>query len=102
MVINDIRLVLGLDYLEQYDLINIYIRKSKILIQKYLNITDETIDIEALYIDAIIEYVTINYNKRGNEGIKQFSQGSRSGTYGEDLPQSVKVLLPLPSIKMMG
>lgn len=103
-MLEDIKTVLGIDIsdITQDILLNIYVRKSKTLIKKYLNITDETIDIETLYIDAIIEYVAINYNKRGNEGIKQYAQGSRSGTYGDDLPQSVKDLLPVPYLRMMG
>lgn len=96
-VLDDIKIMIG-DVSDS--LINIYIRKSTTLIKNYLNITDETIDISALYEDAIIEFVIINYNKRGNEGIKNYSQGSRSGTYGDDIPQSVKALLPLPAIRM--
>lgn len=81
--------------------INLYIRKATILITNYLNIK-VPIDISVTYPDAIVEYVIICMNKKGNEGIKQFSQGSRSGTYEDSLPPSVKALLPQPYAKMLG
>ena len=59
-------------------------------------------NIATTYPDAIIEYVILCFNKRGNEGIKQFSQGSRSGTYDDNLPQSIKALLPIPYVTMTG
>ena len=93
-------------------LFNIYIRKGVTLIATYLNIpttpistTDpytgvvtivQPINIPITYPDALVEYVIICINKKGNEGIKQGSQGSRSQTYGNDIPDSVKALLPLP------
>lgn len=86
--------------------INVYINRGKTIIRKYLSLRDsdtsDTIDIEATYPDALIEYVVNQYRKRGNEGIKQFSQGSRSGTYESGLSDDVKALLPLPKIRLMG
>lgn len=76
-------------------LIDTYIGKAKTLIKYYLN-CDDTVVIDTTYPDAVMEYVSICLNKHGNEGMKQFTQGSRSGTYGNDLPDSVKALLPLP------
>lgn len=64
--------------------------------------TIESTNIEESYPDAIIEYVIICMNKRGNEGIKQFSEGSISGTYGNELPESVKALLPMPFVTLKG
>lgn len=80
---------------------NIYIRKASTAIIKYLNIDNDT-DVASTYPDAVIQYVVENYNKRGNESLKQFSQGSRSGTFESGLSQEVKDLLPLPFITMMG
>lgn len=98
---------------DQDALLTLYIRKAVTLIQTYLNIptvayTDSTgtviqpIDIQATFPDAIIEYVTICMNKKGNEGLKQFTQGSRSGTYeSSQLPESVIFLLPAPYAKLL-
>lgn len=76
------------------------INKASTLIKYYLK-CDDSVDIPLTYPDAVMEYVKICMNKNGNEGLKQFSQGSRSGTYGNDLPDSVKALLPLPFATLM-
>lgn len=99
-VLTDIQVLTDTSLIEAK--LNIYIRRGTSLIKIYLNNDSYTDDIETLYPDAIIEYVTICINKRGNEGLKQFQQGSRGGTYNNDLPDSVKALLPLPSVKLMG
>ena len=93
-VLNDLNILLGNDDV----VLTLYIRKAVTVINNYL----KTTILETDYEDAIIEFVTIAYNKRGNEGMKQFSQGSLSGTYIDDIPPSVKALLPLPVIVMRG
>jgi len=84
--------------------IDLQIRKGSTLITNYMNVTPTTppADIGATYPDALIEYVVLRYRKRGNEGVTQFAQGSRSGTYGGELSDSVKLLLPMPPIRMRG
>lgn len=97
-VLYDIKIITGST---EDTLLNLYIRKADTLIKNYLRL-DDTVDIENTYTDAVIQYVVENYRQLGNEGIKQFSQGSRSGTYNSGLSEDVKVLLPLPKIKLMG
>jgi len=94
MILDDLNILLGSDDV----VLTLYIRKAVTLINNYLKTTIAEED----YSDAIIEFVTIAYNKRGNEGMKQFSQGSLSGTYIDDIPPSVKSLLPLPKLLMRG
>jgi hypothetical protein len=100
-ILDDVRTVLGIT--DQDALLNIYIRKAVTLITIYLNMkpTTPAIDIPTTYPDAVIEYVTISMNKHGNEGLKQFTQGSRNGTYGNELPESVIALLPAPYAKLL-
>lgn len=98
MVLDEIKILLDADASKE-PILNLYIRKANTLISNYLKVT---VDASGLYPDAVIEYVLLCYRRKGNEGIKQFSQGSRSGTYGNDLPDSVKALLPVPSLKMRG
>ena len=97
--------------------LNLYIRKAVTLITRYLNLATEPvsetdhwtnvitvtqpIDVAETYPDAVCDYVIICVNRQGNEGIKQGSQGSRSQTYGNDLPDSTVALLPLPSAVML-
>lgn len=60
-------------------------------------------NIEATYPDAVIEYVIICLNKKGNEGLKDYKFENTQVTYGDDgLSQSVKDLLPPPFVKMLG
>jgi len=93
-VLSDLNILLG----DNDAVLTLYIRKAVTSINNYL----KTEILETDYEDAIIEFVTIAYNKRGNEGMKQFSQGSLSGTYIDDIPPSVKALLPLPKLLMRG
>lgn len=83
--------------------IQIYINRGITLIRNYLNLkNNNTTDIETTYSDALICYVIEQYRKRGLEGTKQFSQGSRSGTVTDGLSSDVKALLPKPYIRLMG
>ena len=93
-VLSDLNALLG----DNDVVLTLYIRKAVTAISNHL----KTEILETDYEDAIIEFVTIAYNKRGNEGMKQFSQGSLSGTYIDDIPPSVKSLLPLPKLLMRG
>lgn len=101
-VLDDIKTMQGIATLDTSKdaLITLYMRKATTLIVNYMNNT--TIIDAVLYPDAVIEYVIVAMNKRGTEGLKQFSQGSRSGTYEDSLPTSVKALLPAPYVTLLG
>jgi len=106
-VLEDIKVLKNIADTSKDALITLYIRKAGVLITNYLNMKpvvapDISIDISTTYPDAVIDYVIICMNKKGNEGVKQFSQGSRSGTYENSLPDSVKALLPPPFVRMLG
>lgn len=99
-VLDDTKILLGST---EDAVIQIYINRGKTLIRNYLNMKDtDTTDIELTYPDAVICYVIESYRKRGLEGTKQFSQGSRSGTLTDGLSNEVKSLLPKPYIRLMG
>lgn len=83
--------------------INIYIHRATTLIKNYLNLnSNDTTDISSVYPDACIAYVMEQFDRKGNEATKQYSQGSRSGTYENSLSDNVKNLLPVPYVHMMG
>lgn len=108
MLLDDLKTVLGISDVSKEALLNVYIRKGTTLITNYMNappvpVTDPItlqVDVATAYADALIEYVTLCYRKRGNEGVKSFGQGGRSGTYEDGLQESVKALLPSPFIRM--
>ena len=108
MLLDDIKTVLNITDTSKDTLLAVYIRKGTTLITNYMNAPDVPItvpptlpvDVVTAYADAIIEYVVLTYRKKGVEGLKSYSQGSRSGTYEDSLQQSVKSLLPSPFIRM--
>jgi len=102
-VLNDVKILKNITDTNRDNEINIYIRRATTLIGNYLNLdSNNTTDIENTYQDACIAYVMEQLSQKGNEGIKQYSQGSESGTYGSDLSENVKALLPTPYARMMG
>lgn len=96
-VLDDLTILTG----QNENILNIYIRRADTAIINYLNV-DNNFDVETNYPDAVIEYVSECLSKKGNEGVKQFTQGSRQGTYDSGLNDDVKALLPLPFVRMMG
>jgi len=102
-VIDDVKVLKNINDSNRDNEINIYIRRAVTLIENYLNLgSNNTIDVENTYQDACTAYVMEQFNRKGNEAIKQYSQGSESGTYGSDLSDNVKALLPVPYARMMG
>lgn len=103
MVIDDVKELKGWQDNSHDGKINIYIRRAVTLIGNYLNLgSNNGIDIENTYQDACIAYVMEQFDRKGNEATKQYSQGSRSGTYENSLSDNVKNLLPVPYARMMG
>jgi len=96
-VLEDLKTLTG----QSESILNIYIRRADTAIKNYLNVTDN-VKVETTYPDAVIEYVTECLSKKGNESIKQFTQGSRQGIYVDGLTEDVKALLPLPFVRVMG
>jgi len=110
-ILDDIKAILGKESDNSVDnLLNIYIRQGVTRVTAYMNFPDAPItdpvtlpvDVATAYPDVLIEYAVVMCRKKGNEGIKSSSQGSRSVTYESGLPDSVKDLLPSPFIRMMG
>lgn len=98
-VLISVKAVLGIPDISKDNLLNVYISRGSTAINKYMNASAD-VDVPATYPDALVEYVAYCYRRRGNEGIKQFMQGPRSGLFESDgLPQSVKDLLPAPYIQ---
>lgn len=140
VIIDDLKVLLGISDTSQDNVLTIYIRKAVTLISLYLNVpivitvdkykflqpivektiispqdasvtvtddgtntTSQPTNIETTYPDAVIEYATICFNKKGNEGLRDFKFENTAATYDSDgLTKSVKDLLPTPYVKMLG
>lgn len=99
MLLDDIKILLDVDASKE-PVLNLYIRKANTLINKYLN---TTVDVTKVYPDAVIEYVIICFNRKGNEGLTKFKFENTEASYIDDgLSKGVKDLLPIPCIKMRG
>ena len=96
-----------------YPVLDIYKNRAITVIKNYLNVESYDSEyIETTFADAIIELVYNAYIVKGKENIQSESQGSRSIVYKDftsyadssifTITQSIKALLPLPSVKMMG
>lgn len=101
-VLDDVKIIKNISDNSKDNLINIYIRRAETLIKKHLNLKDGTENIQEAYPDAVICYVIECLTRKGNENLKQFQQGSRSGTYESGLSKEVINLLPVPYTRMMG
>lgn len=113
MVLDDVKILLGIDVLDlsKDTTLTIFKNRAITFVKNYLkNSIYDAIYIEANFADALVELVYNAYSLKGKENIQSESQGSRSITYKGftsyadgstfTITQDVKALLPLPSIRM--
>lgn len=81
----------------QSQILEHYIRKAERAIKNYSCIDEIPVDLD----DAIIELAIYFYKNRNNIGVIQQSQGSRSQTNKDGIPDSIKCSLPLPRIRVV-
>lgn len=81
------------DFLLQY-----YITKAQGIIKGYCGIGF----IPQEYESTIIDYAIYLYKNRNEEGIQQIAQGNRSITYINAIPESIRLALPKPKVKVIG
>ena len=98
--LDDCKTLLGISGNSKDTVLTLYIRRAVTAIKTYLNA--ESINPETDYPDAVAQCVMEAVQRQGNEGLNQFMQGSRQGTYEKGLSDEVKALLPLPFIQMCG
>lgn len=105
MILEDLLILLDKDE-SSYPALTIYKNRAITTIKNYLNNGLESAFIELNYEDAIIQLVYNAYTSKGKWNIASESQGSRSISYvnnaDAEITQSIKNLLPLPSIRMLG
>lgn len=74
-----------------------YIQKAERAIKNYSNITEIPVE----YDGAIVELAIHFYKNRDNLGVTQKSQGGRSQTNKDGIPQSIKCELPTPRVRVL-
>ncbi|OCZ52196.1 phage head-tail connector protein [Dehalobacter sp. TeCB1] len=89
--------LLGIDLLDvsKDTALNHYLNKSQIAIKSYCNMTEIPESLDDIVVDLAIFFY------QNPQGVTQATQGSRSKTIVDGIPESIKSCLPLPRIKVM-
>lgn len=96
-ILSLMKTLLNITDTSQDTVLNFYISKAQNSIKHYCNITDLTgLD------NQVTDLAMYFYKNKNMQGITQATQGSRSQTNIDGIPQSIKVTLPIPKIRMCG
>lgn len=86
--IHKAKLKLGIDKADttQDELIQMYLDDARHYV--LVSINDTTVPV--LLQNAIIDLAVVQFNRKGNEGIKSYSEGGISVSYEDDVPQELR------------
>ncbi|MCU6792405.1 phage head-tail connector protein [Paenibacillus sp. WQ 127069] len=73
-----------------------YLKKAKNNITGYCNVDE----LPAEYDDTVVDYAVYLYRNKDSVGLMQKQEGERSASYEPGIPQSIRLALPLPRIKV--
>lgn len=79
-------------------LLNHFIDKSNAILTGYCNVDT----LPENYSNVIAQYAVYLYKNRDSEGLIQKTEGEKSVVYEGAIPQSIKLQLPLPRVKVIG
>jgi len=79
------------------DILNFYLSKAQTAIKAYSNI--DTIPEE--YNNSVVDLAVFFYKNRDKVGVTSSTQGARSLSLVDGIPESIKATLPLPALKLM-
>jgi Phage QLRG family, putative DNA packaging. len=80
------------------EVLNIFITKALAIIIGYCNVDT----LPENYNNAIAQYSVYLYMNRDSEGLSQKTEGEKSVVYEGAIPESIKLQLPLPRVKVVG
>lgn len=80
------------------DISDFYLTKARNAIKYYLNYSDEEVEILT---NQIVDLGIFFYRNKSQVGISQSSQGSRSQSKTEGIPNEIKQTLPQSKIKVV-
>lgn len=85
--LSKLKIKLGIDKTDdsKNDLLLMYLDDAKFLILGIINDTEVPI----LLYNVVVDLAVIQYNRKGSEGIKSYSEGGISMTYGDDVPSDL-------------
>lgn len=73
-----------------------FLTKTKSNILGYCNIDN----LPTIYDDTVVDYAVYLYKNKDSVGLVQKQEGERSASYEPGIPQSIRLALPLPRIKV--
>jgi hypothetical protein len=90
--------LLGMDLLDisKDEVLVHYLKKAKSNIIGYCNVDE----LPAEYDDTVVDYAVYLYKNKDSVGLIQKQEGERSASYEQGIPQSIRLALPLPRIKV--
>lgn len=96
-MIETIKDLLDIDTDLKDNILNHYLDKSQLAIKQYCNIDEipETLN------PAVVDLAIFFYRNRDKVGVRQATQGSRSQTLVDGIPEVIKACLPLPKLTVM-
>jgi len=96
-----LKLLLQINDSGKDDICNFYLIKAKNTIKKYCVLTEEEYSANTDLSNQTVELAMFYYLNKKNLGVKNASEGSKSKTFEEGIPASIKITLPLPPIFSM-
>lgn len=90
--------ILGIELFDisKDDILTHYLKKANSIILGYCNIDL----LPSAYDDVIVDYAMYLYKNKDSEGLVHKREGERSASYEPGIPQSIRLALPLPKIKV--
>ncbi|KZE68495.1 DNA-packaging protein [Paenibacillus jamilae] len=78
------------------DILIHYLNKARSNIYGYCNVS--TLPVE--YDDVMVDYAVYLYKNKDSVGLTHKQEGERSATYETGIPESIRLALPLPKVKV--
>ena len=91
------KLLLGITDNTYDDILQFYLNKAELAIKNYSCL--DAIPNE--YNNAVVDLAVYFYKNRDKTGITSMSQGARSQSLVDDIPKTIKAILPKPKLKVV-
>jgi len=90
--------LLGIDLTDNSkdSILNHFLNKAREIILGYCNVTE----LSDAYEGTIVDFAVYLYKNRDSAGIIKRTEGEKSVTYEEGIPEFIRLSLPLPRIKV--
>lgn len=97
-MLETMKMLMGVSDTSKDDIFKHYIDKAILMIKGYWGIEEIPVKYDLIMVDLAI----FLYRNRDSEGYKSISQGSRAVSFSEGIPETIKLALPKPRLKVGG